>query len=67
MVYDPQTARLPLFFGLTAPHRTAPGLSAAVSPCRSAALRGTWGSSARCAPVQVSCAAAAAESEAGDA
>lgn len=51
------------------PHRTLRGLSAVVPPCRSAALRGTWGSSARCAPVQVSCAAAApaAESGAGDA
>lgn len=43
--------------------RTVPGLSAAVPPYRSAALCGTWGSSARCAPDQVSCAAAESEAQ----
>lgn len=61
------TVRLtpPFFFFFFRTDRTVPGLSAAVPPYRSAALCGTWGSSARCAPDQVSCAAAAAaESEA---
>lgn len=67
MIHNCASPLLYVWTDRTAPHRTAPGLSAAVPPCRSAALLGTWGISTRYAPVQVSCAAAAAESEAGEA
>lgn len=52
------------------PRRSAPGLSAAASLCRSRELRETCGRSTGSAAVQVKCSATSAvlaESEAGDA